>query len=382
MNPIGTKKSGIHLFNLFGFEIRLDWTWLFLAILITWTLAAGYFPLHIPGLSIGTYWIMGIIGTLGLFLSIILHELCHSLVGRLYGVPISGITLFIFGGVAEMRDEPPSPKAEFLMAIAGPMLSLALGVIFYFLYQAGSYTKWSAPLNEIFGYLSMINFVVGIFNLLPGFPLDGGRVLRSILWWWKGDIKWATKIASQGGTWLGFSIILLGILQILQGALIAGIWMLLIGFFLQSISKMSYQQLFVKEIFQGETIRKYVKTNPIYVEPTITIQNLVDNFFYKHYHKLYPVVDHGKLVGCISFNEIREIGQEKWPNLQVKQVMNSCSAENSIDVETDVVKVLEMMSSQRLGRLIVTEHGKLYGIITLKDLMDITFIKLTLSKTN
>lgn len=374
------KKDSFYLFKLFGFEVRLDWTWFFLAILITWTLAAGYFPLRSPGLSKNVYWVMGIIGAAGLFISIILHELSHSLVGRYYGVPISGITLFIFGGIAEMRDEPPSPKAEFLMSIAGPLLSITLGIGFYLLLQLGYFAKWPTPFNAVIGYLSMINFIVGIFNLFPGFPLDGGRVLRSILWWWKNDLVWATKISYRGGIGLAYGLIFLGILQFIYGALIAGLWMFLLGFFLQYLSRMSYNQLIIKQFFQGKTLKKYAKMNPISVESNITIQDLVNNFFYKYYHRLYPVTENGKLVGCVSFNEIRQIDQDKWPEFQVSQIMLKCSPDNTMDVHTDVSKALQIMSVQKLGRMVVTDHGKLYGMITLKDLMDVISIKLTLEE--
>lgn len=371
------KDSSIYLFDLFGFKVKLDWTWFFLAILVAWTLAASYFPAHFPGLSINTYWLMGVFGALGLFLSIILHELSHSLVGRQYGVSISGITLFIFGGVAEMQEDSPSPKAEFLMAIAGPLMSIGLGILFYFLYKVSTYAKWPIPLNGVISYLSLINFVVGIFNLLPGFPLDGGRVLRSILWWWKGDLMWASQVAYRGGIGLAYALILLGILQFIQGAFIAGLWMFLIGFFLQAITKMSYNQLIIKELFQGQTIRKYVKTKPICVESNITLQEVVDNYFYKYYHKLYPVVEKEKLVGGVSFNEIKQVEKEKWPRIPVNQIMFPCSPENTLDVKTEVSKALQIMSTQKLGRMIVTEHNQLYGILTLKDLTDVIFIKLT-----
>lgn len=373
-----SNRHSFYLFKLFGFEVRLDWTWIFLAVLITWTLSVGYFPLHNPGLTKQAYWIMGIIGAIGLFLSIILHELSHSLVGRLYGVPISGITLFIFGGVAELREDPPSPKAEFLMSIAGPLFSIGFGLFFYALFRMGTYVGWPTPFNAVVSYLSTINIIVGVFNLLPGFPLDGGRVLRSILWWWKNDLLWATKIAYRGGTGLAYALIFLGILQFFYGAFIAGLWMFLLGLFLQYITKMSYNQLIVKQFFQGKTIKEYAKRPPITVESNTTIQDLVNNFFYKYYHKLYPVMEHNKLVGCISFNEIRHVEKDNWSQVSVEQIMRKCSPEIVIDVNTDVTKALEMMSSQTLGRMIVTEHGKLYGIITLKDLMNVITVKYTL----
>lgn len=377
---MNTNRSGLPLFTLFGFKVRLDWSWFFLAILVTWTLAAGYFPMHAPKLNTDIYWVMGIFGTVGLFISIVLHELSHSLVGRYYGVPIGGITLFIFGGIAEMRDAPLNPKSEFFMSLAGPLLSFVLGIVFYFLSQLGTASNFPLPVIGVLTYLSMINFVLGIFNLLPGFPLDGGRIFRAALWWWKGNIKWATEIACRGGIGLGYGLIFFGIFQIILGSFIAGIWGVLLGFFLQNMSKLSYQEVLISNLFHGEKIKKYAKTNVITVPPNISLQDLVDNYFYKHYHKLYPVIENNKFVGCISFDEIKQIENEKWPALQVKQVMRECNSEIVIDVNTEVPKVLQRMTSQNRSRLIVTEHGELYGIITLKDLMDIISMRISLTE--
>ncbi len=382
MDKKNIKKSGLHLFNLFGFEVRLDASWLFLAILVAWTLAAGYFPIKFPGLSLAEYWTMGVVGALGLFLSIILHELCHSLVGRHYGLRMSGITLFIFGGVAEMTDIPANPKTEFLMALAGPVFSICFGLFFLMFYRLGLYALWPTSVNGVLNYLGVINIILAIFNLLPGFPLDGGRLLRSILWWWKKDVIWATRVASYGGIGLGYLLIVFAIVSLIQGDLISGLWMFLLGFFLQHISRVSYEEMLVREIFHDEKIRKYVKTNPIAVSPHITLQQLVEEYFYHYYHKLYPVTENEELIGCISLNQIKQIPKEKWEELQVGQVMDKCSSENVIDVDTAVMTVLQLMTSQRISRLIVTEKGKLYGIITLKDISDIMFIKMNLESGN
>lgn len=378
MSKDNTYKSGIHLFNLFSFEVRFDWSWIFLAVLISWTLATSYYPANFPNLNQNTYWVMGIIGALGLFLSIIFHELCHSLVGRYYGVSFTGITLFIFGGIAEMRDAPQNPKTELLMSLAGPLFSIIFGVVLYFLFQLGSYAKWPLEINGVISYLSMINIVVGIFNLIPGFPLDGGRVFRSILWWWTGDLKWATLIACRGGIVLSLAMIFFGILLFLQGVFISGLWIFLLGFFLQHLSKTSYQDLMIRELFHGECIKNYAKTPPIAVQSNITLQDLVDNYFCKYYHKLYPVIKNGLLVGCISFNEIRQEPKEKWPELQVEQVMLKNYFDLVIDGKADMIQVLQKMQSQKISRMIVTDHGELYGVITLKDLMDIILMKLSL----
>ncbi len=369
------KLSGFHLFNLAGFEVRLDPSWFFLAILICWTLAAGYFPFHYPELAQSTYWIMGVLGALGLFLSIILHELCHSLVGRHYGIPIRGITLFIFGGIAHMNDMPPNPKSEFFMAIVGPLFSIFLAGILLMVFELGTNLNWSTAVLGTIQYLSVINFVLGIFNLLPGYPLDGGRVFRSILWWWKGDIKWATNIAGKGGIALGYGLMFFGIIQFVLGALIAGMWMFVLGFFLSRISKMSYQQVVIREMFHDEPVKKYAKTNPVTVEPDISINQLMEDYFYHHYHKLYPVVKNGKLEGCITLNAVKQTKKEHWSSLKVRDVMQTCDEDIIVDADTKVTNVLEMMLSQNINRMMITENNKLYGIITLNDLREMISVR-------
>src|SRR5512146_2292402 len=173
----------ITLFKVFGFEVRMDLSWLALGFLITWSLAKTVFPDYYKGLPEATYWWMGVAGAIGLFGSIVFHELAHSLVAKRFGLPIKGITLFIFGGVSEMEDESPSPKAEFFMAIAGPLSSILLGLILYAAFTSGE--NYSMPFHGVLGYLAIINVVLAGFNLIPAYPLDGGRVLRSILWKWK-----------------------------------------------------------------------------------------------------------------------------------------------------------------------------------------------------
>lgn len=240
----------IPLFKLFGFRVNIDVTWFILAILVTWTLAEEVFPHHLvkdEDFSKPTYWCMGIAGALGLFASIVFHEFCHSLIARRYGLPMKGITLFIFGGVAEMAEEPESPKAEFLMAIAGPISSVVLATGLLFLHMAGKHAVWSEPVNGVLWYLWFINYALAGFNLLPAFPLDGGRVLRSILWAIKGNLLWATKIASRLGSGFGLFLIVMGLFcLIIIGDFIGGIWFGLIGMFIRNASQMSYKQLLTR----------------------------------------------------------------------------------------------------------------------------------------
>lgn len=366
------QKSSIYLFKLFGFEVRLDWSWIFLGVLIAWTLAEGYFPNHFPDLTKETYWAMGLCSTLGLFFSIVLHELCHSLVGHLYGIPIGGITLFIFGGVTQLQEAPSSPKAEFFIAIVGPLFSLLLGLLCYRIALLGVKLHWPLTVTGVFHYLGMLNLALSIFNMLPGFPLDGGRVFRAFLWWWKKDLKWATKIAASGGILLGIVLVLFGVLQFIQGAIIGGVWSVLLGLFLQQISRMSYQELIVKELLQGKTIKRYVNTHPVTVSPTVTLQSLIENYFYRYHHKFYPVLENDELVGVITIREAKQAPEDQWPVLQVKDIMQQpLSSKQCLHPNAPAVAVLQKMTTTGITRMVVTEQDKLYGIITLHDLISL-----------
>jgi len=370
----------IALFKLLGFEVRLDLSWFILAVLITWSLAKGFFPYYFKDLPDSTYWWMGVAGTLGLFISIVLHELSYSLVARRYGIPMKGITLFIFGGVAEMVEEPPSPKAEFVMAIVGPLASIGIALLSYIIYLLGKQYGWSAPVNGIFLYLGLINMVLAVFNLLPGYPLDGGRVLRSALWHWKKNIRWATRISSQIGAAFGLGLIILGVVSFIFGNFIGGIWWVLIGFFLRNASQMSYQQLFIRKALEGEHVRRFMKTDMVTVPASMPIEGLVEDYFYKHHFKMYPVLDSSKLIGFVTTRMVKEIPREDWKLRKVGDVVRPWSDENTVRTDTDAMDALSKMYQSGNSRLMVLEDGKLVGIITLKDMMDFLSIKMDIEK--
>ena len=239
----------IRLFSLFGFEVKLDLSWLLLAFLISWSLGAGMFPNEYPGLSHIVYAWMGIAVAVGVFFSIVFHEFAHSIVARHFGMPIRGITLFIFGGVAEMEREPPSPKSEFLMAIAGPIASFLLAWIFWNLEALASARGLPIPVIGVCYTIALINLTVAIFNLVPAFPLDGGRVLRAALWHLKKDLRSATYISSQFGRGFGLLLMILGGISFLRGNIIGGMWWFVIGMFVRGAAAGSYQQMIVGERF-------------------------------------------------------------------------------------------------------------------------------------
>ena len=368
----------ITLFKLLGFEVRIDLSWIIIAVLITWSLAQGVFPSYYKGLSTATYWWMGALGALGLFGSIIFHELCHSLVARKFGLPMRGITLFIFGGVAEMEDEPPSPKAEFFMAIAGPIVSIIIGFLCLGIYFLGNGGGWPQFVIGIFAYLGFINLILAAFNLLPAFPLDGGRVLRSALWHWKDNLRWATRISSSIGSGFGLLLIALGIVSVIRGAFIGGIWWALIGMFLRNASRMSYQRLLMRRALEGEHIQRFMESNPVTVPPSISIDQLVENYIYKYHFKMFPVVKDEKLVGCVTTRDVKEIPQEEWKQHTVEEISKSCSSGNTIAPDADATEALSTMHRTGNSRLMVTEDNRLVGIIALKDLLEFLSLKFDL----
>jgi Zn-dependent protease/CBS domain-containing protein len=372
--------KSIKLFSLLGFEVKIDFSWIIIAILVAWSLSKGFFPFHYENLSNQTYWIMGIIGAVGLFLSIIVHEFSHSVVARKYGMPMKGITLFIFGGVAEMSEEPPSPKAEFMMAIVGPLSSIAIALVFYGIYGVGRGTL-SEPVQGVIGYLAFINGLLAAFNLLPAFPLDGGRVLRSILWGVKGRLHWATKISSRIGSGFGYLLIFLGILNVLRGNFVGGMWWFILGMFLQGVAKASYQRLVMRQALEGEPVRRFMSTNPVTVKRSDTIRDMVEDYVYKYHHKMFPVVEDGQnLAGCVTTKQIKEIPREEWGQKTVGEIAKECTSENSIEAGKDATEALASMQKNRASRLMVVDQGKLVGIISLKDMMNLISLKVELEE--
>jgi Zn-dependent protease/CBS domain-containing protein len=366
------------LFKILGFEVGLDPSWIIIAILVAWSLSTGFFPFQYENLATQTYWLMGAIGAIGLFLSIIAHEFTHSIVARKNGMPMKGITLFIFGGVAEMGDEPPSAKAEFQIAVVGPLSSIAIALIFYAFYSLGLKAGWPQPVNGVVAYLAMINGLLAVFNLVPAFPLDGGRILRSILWGWKKNLRQATRISSAIGGGFGIFLILLGVMRVLGGYFIGGMWLFLIGMFIRSAAKMSYQQLVTRKALEGEPLRRFMKTDPVTVPSSTTLEQLIEDYVYRHHFKLFPVVNSHKLLGCVTAKQIKETPREEWHKKTVADLMVQCSEENTISPDSDAVEALSAMRRNNASRLMVVENDNLVGIIALKDMLEFLSLKIEL----
>lgn len=357
----------IPLFTLFGIKVGLDYSWFLLAFILVWSLMAGYFPWVRPGLGTASYLWMAIIGAAGLFASIIFHEFAHALVARQFHLPISRITLFIFGGVAEMDDEPRTAAAEFWMAIAGPIASFLLAfAMFVFL---GAFDPASA-LGAIVGYLAFINLILASFNLLPAFPLDGGRILRAAVWWFTGDFQRATRIAAATGSVLAAVLIGLGVLNIFGGAFVQGIWQMLIGFFVYSAANASRAHAELRGSLHGVPVARIMRHDLVTVPADTPVQALVDDFFYRHFYKVFPVVDAaGRPVGVIGLKDVANAARDAWGATRTSEIMKPLGEDNTVSSLAPAYKVLQTMQRRQNSRLLVVDGDQLKGMVTLRDIM-------------
>ncbi len=370
----------IKLFKLLNLQVNIDLSWVILALLIAWSLSTGYFPFRFGGLSSGMYWLMGTVGAIGLFLSIIVHEFAHSLVARGQGMPMQGITLFIFGGVAEMGKEPPGPRAEFLMASVGPLTSFVLALFFYGILLVSAGSGLPLPIIGVLTYLSFINVVLAVFNLIPAFPLDGGRVLRSALWGIKADLGWATRVSSGIGVFFGLLLMGYGFLSMFDGNLIGGMWMILIGMFLQSAARMSYQQLRVRRMLEGEPVRSFMQPDPITVSASASVERLVRDYIYRHHLKMIPVSDSGKLEGCVFAQQVKEIPREQWPVRTVGELVKPCGEGSTIGPQIDAAELISRSGRTGSTRFIVVEGDRVVGAVSLRDIMNAVSMKMDLER--
>lgn len=362
------------LFDLFGFTVYVDLSWIFIAALVVWSLGDGLFPDIVEGLEPLTYWAMGVMGAIGLFASIIFHELSHSLVARRYGIPIEGITLFIFGGVAEMTEEPHEPKAEFLMALAGPVASFVLWAVFLVCYEYLP-VIWPPAVLGVLEYLSWINGLLAAFNMIPAFPLDGGRVLRAILWSRSDDVRQATRTASSVGGLFGLAFMFAGAFFFLTGNIVGGIWWFLIGIFMRSASSMTDQQTQVRSYLHGQPVSRFMTSPVVSISEQISIRDLVENFFYEYHHKLFPVFQDGRLIGQVTINRIRDVDPADWDTTFVGDITERVCAANTISEDEDAMEALAAMTSAEPGNrrsrlMVIAPDGSLAGILTVRDLLD------------
>lgn len=324
---------------------------------------------------------MAIATTIGLMFSIVFHEMAHSLVARRYGLPIRGITLFIFGGVAEMEQEPPSPKAEFLMAVAGPAASFLLSAVLFALLRFASVMSGPEPVKGTLWYLASLNGVLALFNLLPAFPLDGGRMLRAALWHWRGDLIWATRIASGGGDLFGVVLIVLGVVSILSGNLIGGVWRILIGMFLRGAATASYQEVLTRNTLDSLTVSRIMTRQPIAASPNVSIASFIEDFIYRYHHRTFPITSQGRLIGTVGTEQIAKIDHTAWPMTPIAQIMVKTQPDDVATPDTDTLAALAQMRRTGRSRLWVVDQGQLVGVLSLRDVLELLSATLELKQT-
>jgi len=371
------------IMTLLGFPIYIDISWFIIVVLITWSWAWAFreSPLfRVDGISVTAATILGAIGALGLFVSVLLHELGHAVIARRHGVEMRGITLFIFGGVAEMVEEPPNAMAETLVAVAGPIVSVVLSIVFLVTWLGGALLGFAEPIVKTAMILWFVNTAIVVFNLIPAFPLDGGRILRGLLWHWKDNLRWATRITSTIGGAFGLVLIAFAILNLFGGNIIGAIWFGLLGLFLRNAAQMSYQQLLVRRALEGEPVRRFMKDQPVTVTPDTTVGDLVEHYIYEHHYKMYPVAQSDALHGLVTFQQVREVPREQWEQVTVREIMSPVSEDNSIHADDDATRAMSKMRNTNLSRLLVVENGRLVGIIALKDLMEFLSLRIDLEE--
>lgn len=358
--------------KIFNIPIRLDFSWLFILILVIWSLSSFVFPSYCRDypVSQSTFWIMGVLGGLGIFGSILFHELSHALVAKKHGLSINRITLFIFGGVAEIADEPPSSKSEFRMAAAGPIFSYLVAAFFFFVEYISK--KYDFPISEraVANYLAWGNFVLASFNLVPAFPLDGGRILRAYLWSKKKSLVEATRSASKIGSGFGVALMAMGVITFLFQNFIGGMWYFLLGMFLREAAQASYKQVVLKKSFEGEPVSRFMETNPVAIPSDLSLRDTMDNFFVKYQYRLFPVIRAGQLVGCFRARELKKVPKSNWDVRRVEEYMEPISEKNSVSSKMDAKQALTQMSQQGEDRLLVVEDGTLVGVLVLKDMLN------------
>lgn len=344
--------------KIMGIPIRMHFSWLIIFGLITWSLSTYYFPQAAPDLPTASYWMKGTLAALLLFASVTFHELAHSFVAQRYKISIESITLFIFGGVAQMKGEPPNPRAEFRIAIAGPLSSFFLSVLFFFL--SGNTT---GGIKALFSYLAQINLIIGVFNLIPGFPMDGGRVLRSVIWEKKKNFYYATQRASSIGQKIALFFIIFGIFSILTG-MSGGLWLMLVGWFLYTAAQASYQQSTLQESLSGIKVRDIMVKDIVTLSSFITVDEAVNNYFLRYGYGGFPIIDDGKFLGIVTLKEVKNIHRENWGREKVADILVPHDKRWEVSPEDNVMKALELMIKEDKGRLVIIENNKLSGLIT------------------
>jgi Zn-dependent protease len=379
--------KGIRIAKLFGINIEIDWSWLLILMLVVWDLSTTFAQIQ-PDWSTFFAITMGILAALLFFLSVLLHELAHSLVAKSQGLPVNKITLFLFGGVANIREEPKSPGNEFTMAILGPVTSIVIGFVLLLLAGIGlqvqdlsqfdpmEFLQGLGAFRTLAVWLGSINVILGVFNLIPGFPLDGGRVLRSIIWAITDNLRTATRWASYVGQGIAWVMITGGIAMVFgiriplfgQGV-VNGVWMMLIGWFLNNAAIRSYQQLVVRDVLENVPVRQMTKRNPPTVSADITVESLIEDYIMQTDDHAFPVMEDGKLVGIVCLDDVRRVPSGERQTKTISDIMTPKSDLITINPDDPASDALKEISNRSIRQLVVLQDGELFGLVRRRDIV-------------
>ncbi|MDW7668822.1 MAG: site-2 protease family protein [Bacillota bacterium] len=363
-------KGSLTLFKIKDIEIQLHISWIIIFTLISFSMATGYLPMNYPEVQPYIYWLFGGGIALLMLVSVLLHELSHSIVSKSLGVEVKTITLFIFGGIAQMDEEPDTPIKELKIAIAGPLMSIFLFVIFSVLAYLVNFINSSAILIGSIRYVSTINLVLAVFNMVPAFPMDGGRVLRSIIWKVKDDLTFATKIASSMGDMFGYFLIFLGLYWAFTGNIADGIWFVFIGWFIKNLSESSYQNMLMSDMFNKIHIREFMTKDVVSIERSISVEKVIKEYFYKYKYNSFPVVQGEEVKGIINVQRLKDVDRERRAQTPVGEIALPIEDKYTVDPKCKVKTAMDKIFSNDLGRVLVIEDEKLLGIISRTDILN------------
>lgn len=381
------SSAGISLGKPFGFGVRIDWSLLIIFALIAFQLGAAVFPTWHPEWGAGLTWTMALAAAVLFFASILLHELAHALVARSQGIPVRRITLFLFGGLTQLEGEPRSPKAEFWMAVIGPVVSVVIGLAATFIgaalvgqpmqsaFESGDPLAIQAayadagPFATLLLWLGPINLLLGIFNIIPGFPLDGGRVLRSILWGITKDLRKATRWASVLGQAFAWTLMVFGVINFFAGAWTGGLWLLLIGWFLNNAARVSYQQLLVRQALENVPVSQVMRSSFATIPPNLTVDDFMRDHALASEQQVFPIETDGYLLGTVSLAQVRHVPKEQWASATVEQIMVPRAQLPALPPDAGAEQALLELARNDVDQLVIMEGRKLLGLVRREDLL-------------
>lgn len=377
-------RGSLKIAKIAGIDIGVHYTWIFAVIIITWSLS-GYYSQLYPSWSTLVYWSAGFLSSVLLFFSVLLHELAHSLVAQSRGLPVTNITLFIFGGVSNLSEEPKSPGLEFWMAFFGPLTSILLGTVFWGIWYLATGEAVLPLLSRstagqgtfiiaIIGYLAFINLALAVFNLLPGFPLDGGRVLRSIIWKTSGSLSKATNIATTIGRLFGWGFIAFGVYLLFRFDFLSAVWIGIIGIFLMSAAENARQEVMVRENLSNVKVTQVMEMNTETISPHLSVEELVRDMFLLKRRRAVPVAEGDRIIGMVSISDVRALPQDAWTTTSVERIMTR-EPLHAVKPDDDLNTAMQAIAQYDLNQVPVLNQGKLVGILSRANIINFLQLK-------